>query len=81
MSNKSKKIIKGYKGIMDLDLTDIKLFYHKSMIDQHFKDIDNYKIEQMQLKPELRYENNVELSLKKIEYTKKMMALKLNKVY
>ena len=80
MSNKSKKIIKGYKGIIDLDLTNIELFKHKSMIEQHFKDIENYKLEQSKLKPELRYENNVGLSLKKIEYSNKMMVLKLNNI-
>ena len=80
MSNKSKKIIKGYKGIMDLDLTNVESNKHKSMIEQHFKDIENYKLEQSKLKPKLRFENSIGLSLKKIEYTNKMMMLKLNNI-
>ena len=35
MSNKPQKIIKGYKGVMDLDLTDVESHKHKSMIEQH----------------------------------------------
>jgi len=30
------------------------------MIDQHYKDIDNYKTEQNVLEPRLRYENTIE---------------------
>lgn len=80
MSNKPQKIIKGYKGIMDLDLTEVESYNHKSMIEQHYKDIDNYKLEQAKLKPKLRYENSVGLAFKKIEYTNKMMSLKLNNI-
>ena len=53
-------IVKGYKGIMDLDLTLVPNELKKQMIDQHNKDIDNYKIEQSLLEPRLRYENTVE---------------------
>jgi hypothetical protein len=53
-------IVKGYKGIMDLDLTLVPTELKKQMIDQHYKDIDNYKIEQSLLEPRLRYENTVE---------------------
>ena len=53
-------IVKGYKGIMDLDLTRVPTELKKQMIDQHYKDIDNYKIEQSLLEPRLRYENTVE---------------------
>ena len=35
-------VIKGYKGIMDLDLTNIHPTHHKSLIKQHKKDIINY---------------------------------------
>jgi hypothetical protein len=53
-------IVKGYKGIMDLDLTLVPTELKKQMIEQHYKDIDNYKIEQTLLEPRLRYENTVE---------------------
>ena len=53
-------IVKGYNGIMDLDLTRVPTELKKQMIDQHYKDIDNYKIEQTLLEPRLRYENTVE---------------------
>ena len=80
MSNKPQKIIKGYKGIMDLDLSNVELSKHKSMIEQHFKDIENYKLEQSQLKPKLRYENTIGLASKKLEYSNKMKFLRLNKI-
>ena len=53
-------IVKGYNGIMDLDLTRVPIELKKQMIDQHYKDINNYKIEQSLLEPRLRYENTVE---------------------
>ena len=54
-----KDIVEGYKGIMDLDLTDVDPKYKKIMTAQHLKDIANYKGEQAQLKPHLRYENTI----------------------
>ena len=60
-------IVKGYNGIMDLDLTHVPTELKKQMIDQHYKDIDTYKIEQSLLEPRLRYENTVE----RIEMTHK----------
>ena len=77
--NQSPKIIKGYNGIMDLDLTNIPHCFHKSMIQQHHEEIELYKKEQALLKPELRYENNVGMAFKKIEYDNKMRSLKLYK--
>ena len=53
-------VIKGYKGIMDLDLTKIDPIHHKSLIKQHKKDIINYKRYQENLPEELRYENTIE---------------------
>jgi len=53
-------IVKGYKGIMDLDLTRVPTELKKQMTVQHYKDIDNYKTEQSLLEPRLRYENTVE---------------------
>lgn len=69
-------IVKGYNGIMDLDLTLVPTELKKQMIDQHYKDIDNYKIEQTLLEPRLRYENTVE----RIEMThKKTQAIILQR--
>ena len=56
--NKSN-IIKGYNGIMDLDLNLIPKIYHKEVIKQHYLDIDNYKKEQSLLPEHLRYENTI----------------------
>ena len=53
-------IVKGYNGIMDLDLTLVPTELKKQMIDQHYKDIAIYNIEQSLLEPRLRYENTVE---------------------
>ena len=63
-----KKIIKGYKGIMDLDLTDVDSIYHRQLIEDHYNDIKLYKIEQSKLKPKLRYENTIERINKMHEY-------------
>lgn len=56
----SNKIIPGYKGIMDLDLTNIHPIIHESLIKQHKKDIEDYKIYQESLDPKQRYENTIE---------------------
>ncbi len=53
------KIVKGYKGIMDLDLSCVPEQYHKEAIDQHHRDIKDYKKYQASLKKELRYENTI----------------------
>lgn len=55
----SKEIIKGYKGIMELDLTNIPENLKKVAVEQHLKDIDNYKAEQALLPVKLRYENTI----------------------
>ena len=47
------KIIPGYKGIMDLDLTNVEPKLHKIMIEQHQEDIKLYKIEQSKSIPKL----------------------------
>ena len=67
-----KEIVDGYKGIMELDLTDIPENFKKIIVGQHEKDIDNYKAEQYKLKPNLRYENTVERIQKREEYEKKI---------
>jgi hypothetical protein len=54
-----KEIIDGYKGIMELDLTDIPEYLKKQTVKQHMTDIEMYKVEQSELKPHLRYENTI----------------------
>ena len=70
-----KEIIDGYKGIMELDLTNIPEYLKKDTVEQHMKDIDNYKAEQYKLKPQLRYENTVE----RIKNTHKVALIKQQK--
>jgi len=53
-------IINGYKGVMDLDLSLVPKEYIKVTIDQHYKDIIEYKKYQNTLKPQHRYENTIE---------------------
>jgi len=67
------KIVKGYKGIMDLDLTNVNSILHKELIQQHYKDIELYKKEQDKLKDELKYDNCVGFVLKKIESHNKII--------
>ena len=76
-----KKIIKGYKGIMDLDLTNVNIVFHKELIQQHYKDIELYKKEQENLKDELKYDNGVGLSLKKMEIENKIIANRFKLFY
>ena len=40
MLKKKEILIKGYNGIMDLDLTNVNKQFHKNMIEQHKKDIN-----------------------------------------
>lgn len=60
MSTNKKDIVSGYKGIMDLDLTDVHEEFKKELATQHQKDIDEYKAQQAILEPRLRYENTIE---------------------
>lgn len=53
----SKNIVKGYKGIMDLDLNLVPVAFHKEAVEQQYKDIKEYKIYQTTLPSRLRYEN------------------------
>lgn len=60
--NKNKNnnmIVKGYKGIMDLDLSLVPENVRKIAIDQHFEDIKEYNAYQKSLPPSLRYENTI----------------------
>lgn len=65
--NEKSYIINGYKGIMELDLTNIDEKYHKLMIEQHKKDITLYQQEQRELPKHLQYENTIMRS-EKIQY-------------
>lgn len=68
------KIIKGYKGVMDLDLSGVDKSLHKSLIEQHTKDIQQYKYEQSKLEPEKRYDNTIGKAKEKLEYYNRMNA-------
>ena len=56
---KKNMLIPGYKGVMDLDLTIVDPKYHKDVVTQHNKDIDEYKSREKTLKPNMRYENTI----------------------
>lgn len=58
--NKKDMIIKGYKGVMDLDLSLVPENVREIAIKQHLEDIKEYTKYQSQLKPHLRYENTIE---------------------
>lgn len=75
----SRYIIKGYNGIMDLDLTKVDKSLHKSLIEQHMKDIELYKIEQANLPESKRYENTIGYVNKKMEFENYMRSIKLYK--
>ena len=49
-------IVKGYKGIMDLDLTHVDSKYHEEMIKVHKQDIKDYKAYQKTLPENVRYD-------------------------
>ena len=70
-----KNIIKGYQGIMDLDLSLIPEHFQKEAAEQHYKDIEEYKIYQSSLPIKLRYETimpRIEKIWKQdLEYTQK----------
>ena len=72
----SQKIIKGYKGIMDLDLTNVDSKYHKELIEQHKKDIDQYMLDEEKLPLSKRYENTVGKAYQKLEYENYMRKLR-----
>ena len=40
--------VEGYKGIMELDLTNVPEKFHSEMVAIHLNDIKEYKIEQAQ---------------------------------
>ena len=60
----SGNIVKGYKGVMDLELELVPKEYRKEAIEQHERDIKEYTMEQQQLPERLRYENTVMKAIK-----------------
>ena len=72
------KIIKGYKGIMPLDLTNVDKNLHKTLIEQHEIDILNYKKEQYEMEEKDRYDNTIGKALTKMEYHNRMTAKRFN---
>jgi hypothetical protein len=70
------KIIKGYKGVMDLDLSLVHKDYIHSAVKQHYQDIEDYKKYQKSLKPEYRYENTILRIKKQIENEEYLRNLK-----
>lgn len=55
----NNNIVKGYNGIMDLDLNLVPKEFHKEATEQHLKDINEYRLEQAKLPVKIRYENTV----------------------
>ena len=68
-----KEIIKGYKGVMDLDLSLVSESFKSVAVKQHCKDIEDYKRYQAELKPEHRYENTIERIKKLHQYESDML--------
>lgn len=60
-------IIKGYKGIMDLDLSAIDPKFHDEVRKQHLAEIKEYKAYQRSLPSRLRYENTTVRALKTLK--------------
>tara|TARA_B100000700_G_C14216150_1_gene477055 strand:+ start:175 stop:474 length:300 start_codon:yes stop_codon:yes gene_type:complete len=68
-----KEIIEGYKGVMDLDLSLVSESFKSVAVKQHYKDIEDYKKYQAELKPEHRYENTIERIKKLHQYESDML--------
>lgn len=68
-----KEIIKGYKGVMDLDLSLVSESFKTIAVKQHYKDIEDYKRYQASLKPKNRYENTIERINKLHQYESDML--------
>lgn len=66
-------IIKGYKGIIDLDISNIPEIHRKEIIKKHHEDIEEYKKYQETLRPEYRYENTIEKIQKLQEKERKIL--------
>ncbi len=68
--------IDGYKGIMELDLTNIHPVYHDIIIKQHKQDILLYKQYQKQLDPNMKYENTIGRILKDKKFYENIINMK-----
>jgi len=68
--------IDGYKGIMELDLTNIHPVYHDIIIKQHKQDILLYKQYQKQLDPNMKYENTIGKILKDKKFYENIINMK-----
>jgi hypothetical protein len=75
----SNNIVKGYKGVIDLDLSLVPDLYKKTAIDQHNNDIAEYKKYQASLKKEHRYENTILRINKQLNYENMMKEERLKK--
>ena len=60
-------IMKGYKGVMDLDLSTIDPKFHNEVRKQHLAEIKEYKAYQRSLPSRLRYENTTVRALKTLK--------------
>jgi hypothetical protein len=74
-----KKIVAGYKGVIDLDLSNIHPVYHKQLINGHKKDIEDYKLYQETLDPEFKYENTIGKIMKDKNHFDKIRDEKIEK--
>lgn len=68
--------VPGFKGIMELDLTNVDKRLHLEMKRQHEIDIEEYKVEQEELPENMRYENTVVRAEKLIEMDTQIMKRK-----
>ena len=75
MSCNDSNIIPGYKGIMALDLTNIPYKFQAQAVEQHHKNIQEYKQEQAARPARDRYENTVE----RAEHIHRLDAIALDK--
>ena len=72
-------IVKGYNGVMDLDLSSIDPKFHKEVIQQHYADIEEYKADQKKRPPRLRYENAMVKSFNVLEIERKAIEKRRQK--
>ena len=80
IQNKKIKIaLIGCGRIVERHLDAIK--FHKEAIDQHYKDIDNYKKEQALLPKKLRYENTIVKAEKVIEIERLALQKRIKEKY
>lgn len=77
----SSNIVKGYNGIMDLDLNLVPSKFHKEAVEQHYRDIEEYKTEQKLLPEKLRYENTVVKAEKVINAEKIALQKRIKEKY